>query len=92
MLLNTLLESKSKAPNVKINIKHPGELEIPENKKFWEMPLKHYINLCKEKGYVKIVKALSNLETWNKKKNPDIAVKASTIIEKLKAKHEKGQI
>jgi len=91
MLMKVLLESSNK-PTTKITVKHPGELEIPEGKNFWNMPLKHYVNLCKKNGYINIVKALTNLERWNKKKHPNIAAKASKIIESLKKKHEKGII
>ena len=92
MLLDLLLESKNKKPKVKITIKHPDVLEIPEGKHFWQMPIKHYVNLCKKKTYAEIVKALVNLKVWNKKKHPDIAAKADKILDKLKDMHEKGKI
>jgi len=74
----------SETSTTTIKIKHPGILNIPDNKYFWQMPLKHYINLAKEKGKKAIMTALLNLERWNKKKNPDISKKASNIIDKLK--------
>ena len=67
-----------------IEVKHEGILEIPEDKKFWQMPLKHYKNLVQKKGYAKIIRALTNLEVWNKNDNPDISKKASNIADKLK--------
>lgn len=67
-----------------IQVKHEGILEIPEDKKFWQMPLKHYKNLVQKKGYAKIIRALTNLEVWNKNDNPDISKKASNIADKLK--------
>ena len=53
--LNYLTEQK-----VDIKVKHPGILEIPEGKKFWQLPLSHYNNLIAKKGYGKIIKALTN--------------------------------
>ena len=67
-----------------IEVKHEGILEIPEDKKFWQMSLKHYKNLVQKKGYAKIIRALTNLEVWNKNDNPDISKKASNIADKLK--------
>ena len=67
-----------------IEVKHEGILEIPEDKKFWQLPLKHYKNLVEKKGYQKIIRALTNLEVWNKNDNPEISQKASNIADKLK--------
>ena len=67
-----------------IKVKHEGILEIPEDKKFWQMPLKYYKDLIKKKGYQKIIRALTNLEVWNKNDNPEISKKASNIADKLK--------
>lgn len=72
-----------------IQVKHEGILEIPEDKKFWQMPLKHYKNLVQKKGYAKIIRALTNLEVWNKNDNPDISKKASNIADKLKKEFKK---
>ena len=90
MLIDYLLESKK--PKVKIKVKHPGELEVPEGKHFWQLPIKHYVNLAKRIGYAKVAKALTNLKVWNRKKHPDIAAKADKILTKLKSMHEKGKI
>lgn len=67
-----------------VEVKHSGILEIPEDKKFWQLPLKHYIDLVNKKGYGKIIRALTNLEVWNKNDNPEISQKASNIANKLK--------
>lgn len=72
-----------------VEVKHSGILEIPEDKKFWQLPLKHYIDLVNKKGYGKIIRALTNLEIWNKNEHPDISKKASNIADKLKKKFNK---
>jgi len=72
-----------------IKVKHTGILEIPEDKDFDKMPLSHYLALEKSKGKPAIMKALLNLERWNKKKNPEISSKARKIIDALMKKHEK---
>ena len=77
--LNSLIQEATK-----IDVKHPGVLEIPKNKKFWEMPITHYEGLVERKGYQRIIKALTNIETWNKDKHKDISKKASDIADKLK--------
>lgn len=74
-----------------IKVKHEGILEIPEDKKFWQMSLKHYKNLVEKKGYQKIIRALTNLEVWNKNDNPEISQKASNIADKLKKEFKKEE-
>ena len=81
--LNFLVEEK-----VDIKVKHPGILEIPEDKKFWQLPLSHYNNLIAKKGYGKIIKALTNLKTWNKNDDPKISERADKIINSLRKKHK----
>lgn len=72
-----------------IKVKHPGILEIPEDKTFDELPISHYEALEKQKGKPEVMRALLNLERWNSKKHPSISAKARTIINALKKKHEK---
>ena len=74
------------ADDVKIVAKHAGMLEIPDDKKFWELPFKHFTDLVERKGYARIIRALTNLEVWNRKDNPDISKKASDLADKLKEK------
>jgi len=71
-----------------IKVKHPGILDIPAGKKFYQMPLKHYIDLARRKGKAAIMRGLSNLARWNKSKAPDLASKARDIIDKLKGNGE----
>lgn len=75
--------------DAKIKTKNPGILEVPENKKFWQLPLSHYEKLVDKKGYTKIIRALTNLEVWNKNDDPKISKKASDIADKLKKKYKK---
>lgn len=76
-------------PDVKIQTKNPGVLEIPEDKKFWQLPLSHYEKLVDKKGYTTVIRALTNLEVWNKNDDPEISKKASDIADKLKKKYKK---
>jgi len=69
---------------VNIKVKNPGILEIPEDKRFDKMPLSHYKSLMKKKGRAQIMRALLNLERWNKNDDPDIAEKARKLIDALK--------
>lgn len=75
--------------NTEIKTKNPGILEVPEDKKFWQLPLSHYEKLVDKKGYAKIIRALTNLEVWNKNDDPKISKKASDIADKLKKKYKK---
>jgi hypothetical protein len=68
----------------KIKVKHPGILSIPDDKNFWDMPIKHYKELIRKKGRAPVMRALLNLERWNKNKNPDISAKARKIIDSVK--------
>jgi hypothetical protein len=76
---------------VKIKVKHPGILEVPEDKNFWQMPLKHFVDLVDRKSYAKISKALTNLQTWNENDDPSISAKAKAIHDKLKVKFGKEE-
>jgi hypothetical protein len=67
-----------------IKAKNPGILEVPEDKDFYQMPLNHYINLAKRKGAAAIMRALLNLERWNKNRAPKVSKQARDIINKLK--------
>jgi len=71
---------------VTTKVVHPGVLEVPEGKNFWEMPISHYKTLQKKKGAGAIMKALLNLERWNSKKDPPLAAKARKIIDAIKEK------
>jgi len=74
-----------------ITVKHPGILEVPEDKSFDELPISHYVALEEKKGKPEVMRALLNLERWNKNKKPSISAKTREIIDALKKKHEKEQ-
>ena len=78
--------------DVKIKTKNPGILEVPEDKNFWDLPLKHYKELVDKKGYAKVIRALTNLEVWNKNDDPDISKKASKIADNLKKFYKKESL
>lgn len=63
---------------VLIKSKHPGLLEIPKNKTFIQMPIKHFLQLADKKGRSKISRAVTNLLVWNKNKR----TKTANAIEK----------
>ena len=78
--------------DVKIKTKNPGILEVPEGKNFWDLPLKHYKDIVDKKGYAKVIRALTNLEVWNKNDDPDISKKASKIADDLKKFYKKESL
>lgn len=69
--------------DVNIDVKHEGILEVPENKNVDDLPLSHFVNLVNKKGLSAIVRALNNLQVWNKNKNPKLSKWAKNIISKL---------
>lgn len=79
--LNVLKESAEKS--VKIPVKHPGVLEVPEGKDVESLPYSHFANLVKKKGFEEISKALTNLHTWNKEKNPKLSNWADKMQQRL---------
>ena len=91
--LFTLYEQE---PKVKIPVEHPGLLEVPEGKDVENLPLSHFQNLIKKKGWEKISKGLINLKVWNKEKNPTLSSWADRTQEKLakwvETQREKGAI
>lgn len=68
---------------VKVKVKNPGILEVPDDKNFYDLPQKHFIGLAKKKGKAAIAAALNNLVRFNVNKNPEISKKAKDLITKL---------
>jgi len=68
---------------VKIPVKHPGVLEVPEGKNVEDLGEDHFKSLVKKKGWSEISKALTNLHTWNTKRDPKLASWANNMQEKL---------
>ena len=88
--LNFLKESVTKRktlkedePQVKIPVKHPGVLDVPEGKNIEDLPYEHFAALAKKKGFGEISKALNNLHVWNKDKHPVLAAWANKMQERL---------
>lgn len=69
-----------------IDVKHPGVLKVPEGKNVEDLPQSHFENLVKDIGYEKVIRALTNLEVWNKNKNKSLSFWASNMADKLKKK------
>lgn len=70
-------------PQVKIPVEHPGILEVPEGKDVEDLPYSHFASLAKKKGFEKISRALTNLHTWNKEKNPSLSSWADKMQARL---------
>lgn len=82
-LVETLMYIENKETE-NIEVKHKGVLSLPKDKKFYEVPLKHYIDLAKRIGKSKVMNALNNLVRWNKNKNPELSSKAKNVVDRLK--------
>ena len=80
---------KEQEPQVKIPVKHPGVLEVPEGKNVEDLPYAHFAALAKKKGFGEISKALTNLHTWNKDRDPALASWANKTQERLSQEFSK---
>lgn len=69
-----------------IEAKNPGVLEVPAGKNVNDLPQSHFENLVNKIGYEKVIRALTNLEVWNKDKNKALSTWASNMADKLKKK------
>lgn len=70
---------------VEIPVVNVGFLEVPEGTLVDELPYKHFADLVKRKGYAPVVRALTNLEVWNKNRNKKLSTWASDMADKLRA-------
>jgi len=68
---------------VRIPVKHPGFLEVPEGKDVQDLPMSHFQKLIKKHSWPAVSKALINLKVWNQKRNPKLAKWADDMQEKL---------
>lgn len=73
----------------KIEVKNPGLLEVPDGKNVEDLPQSHFERLIDKKGYEAVIRALTNLEVWNKTKNKELSSWASNMADKLKKKYKK---
>ncbi|MBQ3421210.1 MAG: hypothetical protein IJH34_05995 [Romboutsia sp.] len=69
---------------IDIDVKNPGLLEVPAGKEVDQLPKSHFEKLIAKKGYEKIIRGLTNLEVWNKNKNPKLSKWASNMADSLK--------
>ena len=86
LLKNTVLKEQK----IKIPVKHPGALEVPEGKDVEDLGAAHFQALIKKKGWEEISKALINLKVWNKSRDAKLSSWADNMQEKL-AKWVEGQ-
>lgn len=59
-------ESVKKVLEANIEAENPGILEVPEGKSVQDLPVSHFKKLIDKKGRASIIRALTNLEVWNK--------------------------
>lgn len=69
--------------DVRIHVKHPGFLEVPEGKDIQDLTVSHFQDLIKKHSWPAVSKALINLKVWNQKKNPKLAKWTDDMQEKL---------
>lgn len=69
-----------------IEVKHIGILEVPEGKNVDDLPVSYFVDLAKKKGLSKIIRALNNLQVWNKNDNKKLSKWAGDMIDKLNNK------
>jgi hypothetical protein len=91
MKFRDVLLEEDEEKKLQIEVTHPGMLEVPEGKKFYELPISHFVELAKRKGYKNVSRALVNIEVWNKKKHPDLSTKAKEVLTKLQKEFGKGK-
>lgn len=77
---------------VKIPVEHPGVLEVPEGKNVEDLPEAHFKALIAKKGWEEISRALTNLHTWNKEKNPTLSAWANKMQETLGKDENKEEV
>lgn len=72
-----------------IEAKNPGMLEVPEDKDVQNLPVKHFKALIDKKGRAPIIRALTNLEVWNKNDNKSLSNWAKKMKKSLEGYGEK---
>jgi endonuclease III len=83
-MANNLLDEGTKD----IKATHEGLEKLPEdawNKWGVGKLVSHFISLAKKIGKPKVMRSITNIERWNKKKNVELSDKARSVIDKLKA-------
>ena len=69
---------------LKIKVVNKGLLEIPQGEKFYNLPLSHYIEIAKKKGYQSVSRALTLLMVFNRKKSKSTSDKALELLNQLR--------
>jgi len=72
-----------------IEVQNPGMLEVPEGKSIQDLPVKHFKALIDKKGRAPIIRALTNLEIWNKNDNKSLSNWAKKMKKSLEGYGEK---
>lgn len=72
-----------------IQAKNPGILEVPEDKNVQDLPVSHFKDLIDKKGRSPIIRALTNLEVWNKNDNKSLSAWAKKMKKSLEGYGEK---
>ena len=73
-----------------IQPKNEGILEVPEGKNVDDLPVKHFKSLIDKKGRAPIIRALTNLEIWNKNDNKSLSAWAKKMKKSLEGYGEKA--
>lgn len=73
----------------KIKAENEGILEVPEGKNVDDLPIKHFKELIDKKGREPIIRALTNLEVWNKNDNKSLSSWAKKMKKSLEGYGEK---
>jgi len=66
-----------------VRAKVPSILQLPKGKSVSGLSVAHFVDLAKRKGAKAIMKALKNLEQWNKLRAPKTAKATRKIISRL---------
>lgn len=69
MIIN---ESKLKE-SADIKAENPGILEVPKDKRVYDLPVSHFKRLIDKIGREKVIRAITNLQIWNKNDDPEIS-------------------
>ena len=67
----------------KISVVHRGILEVPKGKHVSQLPVSHFRKLIKTEGKAPVIRALTNLQRWNKNKEPSLSQWAVRMKRKL---------
>lgn len=72
-----------------IEAKNPGMLEVPEGESVEDLSVKHFKALIDKKGRAPVIRALTNLEVWNKNDNKSLSNWAKKMKKSLEGYGEK---